>query len=650
MPAGAPGPSGHAGRLTAALLAAALLAIVAWWPALDGPFYLDSRNAVAENPAVRVTALEPWQLRDAAGSSPHHGRIVQRWLPQLTFGLNHWLHGLDPAGYRLTNLALHLANGLLVFLLLRRLFDTPALLRLPPQRLTRAAAIASAAAALWLLNPLQTSAVSYVWSCTTLLATLFYLLAVLAYLQARLGRPGLARLAWWCLVPAAWLLALSSKEIAATLPAMLLLLEWFFVRDLRLPSPRGRLLLGMGVAATGIALVVLFLGDNPLDAVLRGYRRRDFSLAERVMTEWRVICDYLGLFLLPLPSRLTLEHQPSLSQGLLAPPATLLSLIMILGALGAAARLARRHRLAAFAILWFFLHLAIESSVIPLELMFEHRAYLPSIGIALLLALAFSAVPSRGVATGLILVLALLWGAWTWQRNQLWADPLAFWQAAVETAPASERAWLHLGRLYLESERPAAARDAFDRGIALLEQRHRLGPLSRARLASFLAARSRTHRGANAAARSEADLSQAIALGSKLTDGARLELAALYLAGERPDAALRVTDALLASDPTWPKTLALRGAALLALGRAADAVAALDAALRRGAAPAAWYNARGTAHARLGHRDAAEADFVTALRRDPGYSEAKENLGRLRRELTAQPAVRPGGQGTLPTN
>ena len=566
------------------LFVACLIAVVAWWPAPDAPFYLDSRLAVAENPDIRVTELRPWQLYRAAASSPHgDGRFIERWLPQLTYGLDYWLRGPSAAGFRATNLVIHVINGLLVFALIGRLFETPALCRLSRPRLGQAALIAAATASLWLVNPVQTGAVTYVWGRPGLLATTFYLLALLAFLQARLGRPGVMRLVWWLCVPACWLLALSAKEIAATLPATLLLVEWFFLRDLRLPGPRLLAMLAVLFALVVGVAALLFLGLDPIRALLGGYVRRDFNLVERVMTQWRVIIDYVSLLALPLPGRLTLEHQPVISRGLLSPSTTLAALLALVGAVVIAAVVARHHRLAAFAILWFLLHLAIESTVVPLELMFEHRVYLPSIGLSMLVALGLAGLPGRYTAVVAVLGLSILWGSWTWQRNQLWSDPVAFWQAATAAEPASERAWLHLGRVQQEAGRYAEAAAAFGRGIVVLESRPGLGTNSKHRLVSLLIARALANRALGELAQVESDLLRARGLRpgpSMQATIVRVELASVRLARGRPAAALAEVDALLAeSAAAPPQALALRGAALLALGRPREAVAALDRAV-----------------------------------------------------------------------
>ncbi len=133
-----------------------------------------------------------------------------------------------------------------------------------------------------------------------------------------------------------------------------------------------------------------------MERVLDSYEFRDFTMTQRLLTQPRVVLDYLGLFALPLPGRLNLDHQVAVSRSILDPAATLPALLAVAGLLVAALTLARRRRLLAFAILWFLGNLAIESSVIALELMFEHRAYLPTMFIPLaLLALAWPLFNSR---------------------------------------------------------------------------------------------------------------------------------------------------------------------------------------------------------------------------------------------------------------
>ena len=137
------------------------------------------------------------------------------------------------------------------------------------------------------------------------------------------------------------------------MPLFILLYEWFFLQDLSFTWLRKRFLPILGVGVFLVCVVMLFLGQHPLDAILNSYGIRDFNMEQRVLTEFRVVLFYMGLLLFPHPARLNIDHDFSLSLSLLNPPSTLLSLGVLLGLFGLAIILARRERIIAFSIFWF---------------------------------------------------------------------------------------------------------------------------------------------------------------------------------------------------------------------------------------------------------------------------------------------------------
>ena len=203
----------------------------------------------------------------------------------------------------------------------------------------------------------------------------------------------------------------------------------------------------LGLLVFLAVLAVGYLGANPLDAILDTYRHRDFTLTERVLTEFRVVIFYISLLLFPHPSRLNLDHDFPISHSLLDPFTTLLSAGTIVGLVGLAIYLARRERLLSFCILWFFGNLVLESSVIGLELVFEHRNYLPSMLLSVLaVALYCRYIKSIrwGIAVSCMVVIVL--SMWTYQRNDLWNDNVALWRDAVQKSPNKARPHYNLGQ------------------------------------------------------------------------------------------------------------------------------------------------------------------------------------------------------------
>jgi tetratricopeptide (TPR) repeat protein len=413
---------------------------------LNGPFLLDDVENIVLNVHIRLHNLSPTALADAAFGSLMPSRPVAN----ISFALNYLIHGYWLPGYHLTNIIIHCLTGVLLFFFIKGTFTTPALRQLvQPEKARQVAAISTL---LWLLNPLDTQSVSYIVQRMNSLAAMFFLLSMLLYLQARTSakhRPGYFSS---CLISG--LLALGSKEIAVMLPPIIFLYEWYFLQNLDRRWLKRKLPL-LGVAAVAIVVLAwLYLGRN-FSAIVNGYQSRDFTLWQRLMTEPRVVCRYLFLIFLPYPGLLNLDHDYQLSTALLHPPSTILAITALATLILAAVLSARRHRLLSFGILWFFLNLLIESTIIPLEIIFDHRTYLPSMLVwPPLLTIAFQ-LPGRkrmALMTGAIMLL-VIFATWTFQRNQLWADEVAINQDIVLKSPNKARAHTSLGKALIFASR-----------------------------------------------------------------------------------------------------------------------------------------------------------------------------------------------------
>jgi hypothetical protein len=294
------------------------------------------------------------------------------------------------------------------------------------------------------------------------MAALFYILSLLFYVRGRIvqrqrmasqkppaGAPRFKALfpypfLWFLGSVLAGLLAMGCKEISVTLPFFVFLYEWYFFQDLSWPWLRRCLPWILAACIPAAALAVLHLGIRP--QILTNYNKWDFTMAQRVMTEFRVVLYYASLLFYPHPSRLNLDYDFPISYSLLDPPTTLLSLCAIAGLVGLACWRAKRDRVLSFCILWFFGNLVLESSVIPLDLVFEHRLYLPSmlVSLAFVLAMVRHIRPGR-LAAGLLCAAALVLSVWTYQRNEVWRDPVSLWSDTVKKSPNKARAHNNLG-------------------------------------------------------------------------------------------------------------------------------------------------------------------------------------------------------------
>ncbi len=426
--------------------AAALLTTALYWGGLNGPFLLDD---FTNTTVIRLSTLNWQSLLDVAFSND--SGFLGRPVATLSFALNDYFGGMNGFNYKLTNLILHLATGLALFALSGRLLSIP----LGPERKLAVRLIAAGATALWLLHPLQVSTVLYVVQRMAQLSALFTVLALLAYVIGRqrllAGRHGgIAIMVTG--TTAFGLLALFGKENGALIPLYLLVIEFLFFRFCAPDLKHQKTLLAflgafivLPVVAGGIYLVVHFNG-------LAVYDARPFTLPQRMMTEVHALWFYLRLILLPRMGAMGLYHDDF-------PLTTTLDLATVLATAALASLLAAalilRHRalIFSFAVLWFLVSHALESTVLPLELVFEHRNYLAIYGpvLALTYYVGYSGsalLKSTYLRIGIVAAFAGLLSTITILRVDTWSTRDKFASTTVLYHPNSTRAQIELAQLY----------------------------------------------------------------------------------------------------------------------------------------------------------------------------------------------------------
>jgi tetratricopeptide (TPR) repeat protein len=386
----------------------------------------------------------------------------------MSFALNHIASGYELRGFHLVNIAIHILSGVLVYFLARRIVRLAGGLRGQPEVPGGEAAVATLSALtalLFVAHPVQTQAVTYIVQRMTSMAGMFYLLALLLYIAGRERRAGRARAGLWIGCAASGLLAFGSKQTAAPLPVAILLVEWFFFRDLSAAWLRRSLRWAVPAAVALLAFALLYLRAG----WALGYGAYDFTLAERLFTQLRVVVFYLGLLAFPHPSRLNLLHDISTSHSLVDPISTLLSASLLATLAALAVVLARRERLLSFSILWFFLHLAVESTAIPIEMVYEHRLYLPMFGVSLAVVWLLFRIGGRRreIAAGAAVAMIALLALGTYARNETWRSATGFWADVAAKSPGNTRAVYNLGVAFARAGRDAEATRAYEELVRL---------------------------------------------------------------------------------------------------------------------------------------------------------------------------------------
>ena len=438
----------------------AIVVILIYAGTLTTPFIFDDIHNIRDNPHIRVTSLSLKNLIRAGFQSPESSRPVAN----ISFALNYYFSGFNLVGFHLVNIMIHLASGLFLYFLTKATLKTPGL----RNRSEKYGWVPFFTAFLWMVHPLQTQSVAYLVQRMNSLAAMFYIVSLLLYVKFRL-KTGI-RNKWLpfagCVL--AGVLAVGTKEIAATLPLFIILYEWYFFQGLSFKWGRYHFLVLGVILLLLLVISLIYLDYDPVIRILSAYKHRDFTLLQRVLTQFRIVIFYVSLLLWPQPSRLNLDHDFALSYSLTDPVTTLISMVVIAALIVLAILTAKREPLLSYGILWFFGNLAIESSVIGLELVFEHRNYLPSMFIILaMVALIFQYVKPTWMGIVFLCAVGILFTEWTFERNRVWMDELSLYRDCAEKSPAKARPHNNLGTILLSRGRLQEAVDEFQTALGL---------------------------------------------------------------------------------------------------------------------------------------------------------------------------------------
>jgi protein O-mannosyl-transferase len=425
-----------------------LILLAAYSNTMNAAWHMDDKPNILDNARLHIDTFSPETVFQTFFASPGSEKKLYRPLPCFTFAVNWYLGKDDPAGYRAVNIFIHFIAAFVLFITVKEMFKTPALATRFSENDSYSIALLSAT--LWAVNPIHTQAVTYIVQRMTIMAGLFYLLGLFFYIRARLNTPSPKSLLLYFACFAGFIFALASKENAAIFPLAIVLVEIAFFQkkegaaSASFISSKVTLYIGLLVF---IAAAFYFMKGN-LFSFLDGYGVRSFSLSERFLTEFRVIVFYISQIFYPHPDRLSIDHDFPLSTSLMAPWTTLPAVMAVAALVLIGLSQIKKRPLLGFAILFFFLNHLIESTVIPLEIIFEHRNYLPSAflfvpfawGVITLLRglrrkshLAFSALVSCLV----LLIISL--GIGTYLRNMAWASQWTLWADAARKAPGNAR-------------------------------------------------------------------------------------------------------------------------------------------------------------------------------------------------------------------
>jgi protein O-mannosyl-transferase len=442
---------------------------IAYRPGLTGPFLFDDyANLPTLGEGGPVNNAASFARYITSGAADPTGRPVA--LATFLFDAHDW--PADPYPFKRTNLIVHLLNGTLLFLLLRRLGQYLE----HENGSVRTDLAALIATACWLLHPLFVSTTLYVVQREAMLSATFTLLGLLGWLAGRTrmdrGAYRSGAIVIVTSIAACTLFAVLSKANGILLPVFVLLIEYALLRIVSpLADIRGerlhRWVLGL-TCIPAAALVAIGLAAIGLQGLIHGIAsQRPWTLAERLMTEPRVLWDYLRLLWLPSPfTPGVFNDQFGVSTSLLRPWTTLPACLGVAGMIVLGWHARHRHPVVSTAIGFFLAGHVIESTTIPLELYFEHRNYLPAMLMFWPLGLWLAGVVpstrgkltlSPGIRTAVATVVITGLGWMTYSGAQLWGndrDQAELWAALN---PNSPRAQANAAQSEIARDEPAHA-------------------------------------------------------------------------------------------------------------------------------------------------------------------------------------------------
>jgi Tfp pilus assembly protein PilF len=416
--------------------AATIVAGMAYSPALNGPFIFDDYHLPFSNPNADNMPIAFW----IGGVRP---------ILMASYWINYQVSGTKTPSYHFLNLLLHAATAVVVFFLLQRLLKLA--------RIQGSIFLVSLfGAALFLLHPLQTESVAYVAGRSELISGFFLLGAWLVFLKHFENETKLGTAVIILLLAGA---AVLGKESAISLPAVLLLTDWYWNPAGLREQIRSRLKLYLPIMIGGlVAGIAIIHSLSRSNAVLSVKGVTPFRYA---LTECRVILTYFRLFLIPIGQNG--DWQIPFYRNLADHGAWLYAFgILIL--LGGIVLTYRRARLLSFGLAVFLALLMPTSSVVPInDALAERRMYVPIVGlilagVAIAQCFRLDSAMSRAAAIVVLIVAATL----TSQRSRVWGSDIAFWENVIEGSPGNSRAHLGLGDSYLFHGRYADALKEFE--------------------------------------------------------------------------------------------------------------------------------------------------------------------------------------------
>jgi protein O-mannosyl-transferase len=440
-----------------------LAGIIVYSNSFDCTFHLDDRNNIQEKPLIQnlsnFTNINFW-LHPA------------RQIAYLSFAINYHYNKLDVFGYHLINIIFHIITGIFTFFLIKLMLKKN---NSKDEKFNNNKNwIALFSALLFIVHPLQTQAITYIVQRMASMAAMFYIISIYFYAIGRIEHSQknntLKALTFYVLALISGFMAVMTKENSATFPFAMLLFEFFFIRDKKNKIYKNYIIISF---LTIIGICILYLLLNPTILTSGASEGINISGIDYLINEFVVIVRYLQLIVLPVNQSADYGNVnygfPFVKSFWRFDIIGCLSLLV--GLIVLAIYLYKKNKILSFSIFWFFLTLSVESSIIPIaDPMFEHRMYLPMLGVGLLLVSSLFLILNKLrpiFVFSFLSVIVITMGITCYSRNEIWKNDLSLWSDVINKTPYNARGWHNKGWTLEELGKNEEAIQYFDKAILL---------------------------------------------------------------------------------------------------------------------------------------------------------------------------------------
>lgn len=554
-----------------------------------------------------------------------------RAITYLTFALNYRLHGLHVEGYHIVNIAIHISTAICVYWFILLTFVTPHMRRKHDMRFCHTTALLGTL--LFVAHPIQTQAVTYIVQRLASLAALWYMLSCCLYISARLKHTHTAHIPIIRYIAAclAAILALLSKETALTLPVIICLYELFFFDHSR-KKIVSSVSMCIPFMILAIVWVMRFVRMSYIFKTRIDWAGNVITPYRYALTQLHVVVTYIRLLLIPIHQNLDYDYP--ITRSFFNLP-TIACALLLAGIIMLAIILFKKHRMLSFGITWFFITLALESSIFPIaDVIFEHRLYVPMVGLCLCLPELLGKIKNKNKAVSFV-VLCLCYisslSVLTYARNNVWKTDKSLWADVIKKSPHKIRPYINYGYACTQEKNYPDALRAFDQAINTYDQKQRSGllpddiNLQDSNIAGAYANRGFAYATMGNVSAALADYAHALSIDPHhaLTYFNR---GTLYLEQEKYEDAISDFEHALYYKPYFVEGLLNCGIAYSKKGDQYTAIMLYEKGIALDNTIVNLYIHRGISRGIAGQLDAAIEDFNRALVLDANNEHAKKNL------------------------